>query len=211
MTTVSSPRSLVISAVLALLLVSAGCTDTSRYFEKETFTPTPTPEPTPVAHERDHPGDASLYVPEDRVRDDAPWTALEIERAIEEKINERRVEHGFEPLVVDPRFRTGPRNWSYWMDQRDDTGHRWEDNPKSGFGVRLDADGYNCRGINEIATMWVNAYDETVDELAGIFVDRWMESSGHRDALLSSHAGETIAAGIYADGDEDIWATVWLC
>jgi uncharacterized protein YkwD len=213
MTATGPPRQVVLAVILALLLVSAGCLDVDTYTGPvETFTPTPTPEPTPVAHDRDQPGNASLYVPEDRTKGNAPWTAIKVEQAIEEEINERRRNHGLEPLTVDPRYRTGPRNWSYWMDQRDDTAHRWEDNPESGLGNRMRADGYNCTGGAEIVNAWVNVYSDTPEELAKILVDRWMNSSDHREAILrDSYVGDTFATGIYVDSDEDLWATTWLC
>jgi len=213
MTTTFLFRRCVLAALLALLLVSAGCTGVDTYTGSvDTFSPTPTPEPTPMPYERDQSGNTSLFVPDDRVKGEAPWTALKLEQAIEAEINERRRNHSLEPLTVDPRYRTGPRNWSYWMAQKQEVAHEWEGNPKSAQSHREDVDGHDCRANVEIATSWVNAYDYTPEGLAEILVDRWMNSPPHRDAVLADYyAGNTLAAGVYIDTDESILATAWFC
>lgn len=129
----------------------------------------------------------------------------ETERLVYEQINERRVANGLEPLVWQSGLHAAAHNHSRDMRERDFFAHENPDGVSP--ATRIGRAGVDCLVTGEnIVEMARNNHE---DRLAGDIVEAWMDSSGHRENLLSSTWTRT-GVGVVAD-DEAVYVTQTFC
>jgi len=142
-----------------------------------------------------------------------------VEQLVHQEINDRRTANGLEPIAYDPTLASIAEDHSQDMIDRDFFAHENPDGDD--FDDRYDRAGYNCRvatgsgtystGGENIAQTWWDEqittsqgtvrYD-TEAELAEGIVGQWMNSTGHRENILTDHwESEGIGVAI-TDGDE---------
>ncbi|MCT9097399.1 CAP domain-containing protein [Haloarchaeobius sp. HME9146] len=153
------------------------------------------------------PVEAQYQPPEPEVPADLDDAA--IEAAIHDKVNELRVEQGLRPLVFDQSLAEVSRYHSSDMAAADYVGHV----SPSGETVlnRYDQFRYDCRiraGTDNVVYGGENVFfvsfagvSYTDDEIAERAVDGWMNSTGHRENLLSDYWFRE-GVGVVVDVDE---------
>lgn len=226
------PRQAVRALGLAVLLVLAGC---QAVYPTVDRTPppddTPTPFPDPRAHEVEMPNYDPPAVPENR---SARWdlNLTKVELLVIEEIEERRAEHGVEPVELhhDPRLTTLARNYSWYMGRNDRLSHYNEDGET--FSERFERANYtkcsgrNVRGGENLAETPFRGYFYNPDNdtpkpgtaesrLAEEIVEQWMGSPPHR-ALLLEDGLSTAGVGIYIPKNESrnrvfAYSTLYMC
>ncbi|QSW99119.1 CAP domain-containing protein [Haloterrigena alkaliphila] len=181
--------------------------------------PPPAGERNPAVTDPDDPGESAYETDVETV--DSPT----VEDFVHAKVNERRADHGLEPLEWDGTIASVGRAHGYDMAQRDYFAHVNPDDeaPMDRF---TDVDNY-CRGYGEnIALTWVDRRVEqpgdadgtvryqTAEGLAEGLVNQWMNSTAHRRAILEQ--GETPdwdrgGVGVYIDDDGAVYASHNFC
>ncbi|ELY67273.1 CAP domain-containing protein [Natrinema versiforme] len=180
--------------------------------------PPPAGERDPSVTDPDDPGNSSYETDIETVRSPT------VEAFVHAEINERRADHGLEPLAWDGTIASVSRAHTYDMAQRDYFAHTNPDGegPYDRFN---DVDSY-CQGYGEnIAMTWVDRRVErpgeagpvryqTAEGLATGLVNQWMNSTDHREAILED--GETprwdrAGVGVYIDEDGSVYAGQNFC
>lgn len=218
---------------LAILLILAGCQAVYPTVD-HTSTPrdidTPSPTPEPRAHERPMPNYDPPAVPENR---SARWdlNLTKVELLVIEEIEERRGEHGVQPVNLhhDPRLSKIARNYSWYMGHNGEFGHYVKDGET--INERFERANYDCgpnriRGGENLAKSSFRAffYNPDLDtpkpgsvesRLAEGIVEQWMGSDPHRDLLLEDDLS-TAGVGVYIPKNKSryrvsAYTTLYLC
>lgn len=142
-----------------------------------------------------------------------------VEEHVHREVNDRRAEHGREPIDWDGTVASVSRAHSVDMYERDYVGH---ENPDGDGPIdRFDEVGNYCRGYGEnVAVTWVDAdvrradgdgidRYETAAELAAGLVDQWMRSPPHREVILEDW--DRGGVGVYLTAEGRVFATHNFC
>lgn len=178
----------------------------------------------------DDPPDPDVRTPE-RVDPDDPGattyetdaelvTSTAVEDSVHEEVNERRAEHGLEPLAWDGTIASVSRAHSADMREREYFAHRNPDG-EDPWDRYSDVAGYCSRYGENIATTWVGQpverpsdgeleRYETAEGLADGLVDQWMNSTAHREAILADD-WDRAGVGVHLSGDGRVFATQNFC
>ena len=172
----------------------------------------------PAVTDPDDPGNSSYRTDVERVR------SVTVENFVHAKINERRAEHGLEPLPWDGTIASVARAHSYDMARRNYFSHTNPDG-QGPYDRFRDVDNY-CRGYGEnIAMTWVDrrverpggggtVRYETAEGLATGLVNQWMNSTPHRNAILEegeSPRWDRAGVGVYIADDGSVYASQNFC
>ncbi|QFU83894.1 CAP domain-containing protein [Natronorubrum aibiense] len=147
-----------------------------------------------------------------------------VEDFVHAEVNDRRAEHGLEPLEWDGTVASVSRAHSYDMADREYFDHTNPDGqaPMDRF---TDVDDY-CRGYGEnIAQTWVDrpvedpgtgdtVQHQTAEGLATGLVNQWMNSTPHRQAILeegNTPAWDRGGVGVYIADDGSVYASHNFC
>ncbi|MGQ3410682.1 CAP domain-containing protein [Natrinema sp. LN54] len=180
--------------------------------------PPPAGERDPSVTDPDDPGNSSYETDIETVRSPT------VEDFVHAEINERRADHGLEPLAWDGTIASVSRAHSDDMAQRDYFAHTNPDG-EGPYDRFRDVDSY-CQGYGEnIAMTWVDRRVErpgeggpvryqTAEGLATGLVNQWMNSTDHREAILEE--GETprwdrAGVGVYIADDGSVYAGQNFC
>lgn len=180
--------------------------------------PPPAGERNPAVTDPDDPGESTYETDVETV------SSATVEDFVHAEVNERRAEHGLEPLEWDGTVASVSRAHSRDMAQREYFAHVNPDGegPYDRFTA---VDGY-CRAYGEnIALTWVDRPVEqpggddvvryqTAEGLATGLVDQWMNSTEHREAILEEHAAhgwDRGGVGVYIDDDGAVYASHNFC
>ncbi|WP_339103352.1 CAP domain-containing protein [Haloterrigena salinisoli] len=179
--------------------------------------PPPAGERNPDVTDPDDPGNSSYETDVETV------DSVTVEDFVHAKVNDRRAEHGLEPLKWDGTIASVGRAHSYDMAQREYFAHvnPEDEAPMDRF---RDVDNY-CRGYGEnIALTWVDrpvensATGETVryrtaEGLAEGLVNQWMNSTDHRRAILEQGTPhwDRGGVGVYIADDGAVYASHNFC
>ncbi len=186
--------------------------------------PDPSSEP-PPAGERDpnvtDPDDPGVSTYETSVETIDSET---VEDFVHAEVNDRRADHGLDPLEWDGTVASVSRAHSADMADRDYFAHTNPDGEEP-FDRFSDVDGY-CQGYGEnIALTWVDrpidrpgddgtTEHQTAEGLATGLVDQWMNSTEHREAILEEHAShgwDRGGVGVYIADDGGVYASHNFC
>ncbi|TYT61325.1 CAP domain-containing protein [Natrialba swarupiae] len=180
--------------------------------------PPPVDEHYPDVTDPDDPG-ASTYE-----TDVEPISSADVERFVHAEVNDRRADHGLEPLEWDGTVASVSRAHSQDMAEREYFAHVNPDD-EGPFDRFSAVDGY-CRGYGEnIALTWVDRPVErpgngdiveyhTAEGVAEGLVDQWMNSTSHREAILEDHGGpgwDRGGVGVYITDDGEVYASHNFC
>ncbi|WP_458188851.1 CAP domain-containing protein [Haladaptatus sp. NG-WS-4] len=135
-------------------------------------------------------------------------------------VNEERIEHGLDPIEFDAGLRDIARNHSAEMARQNYFAHVSPSGEDPGDRYR-DADYYCLRGAGEnIAYTYFDrrvrtengtvVRYRTADELARGIVSQWMNSTGHRENILSEN-WEREGIGVYTTDSGRVFATENFC
>ncbi|MBX0305717.1 CAP domain-containing protein [Haloarcula salinisoli] len=150
-----------------------------------------------------------------------------VERLVHQEINERRTANGLEPIAYDPALASIAEDHSQDMIDRNFFAHENPDGDD--FADRYDQAGYDCRvatgggtyatGGENIAQTWWDEqisttqgsvrYDTEAELAAGI-VNQWVNSTGHRENILTDH-WESEGIGIAFTDDDEVLVTQNFC
>lgn len=160
-------------------------------------------EPEPEIHGPEN----TTGVPEVTASEHPRVDGEELEMALYEEVNERRVSAGEEKLVHSERVRLIARIHSNDMAERDFFGHK---NP-SGQGSRERHDEYDaCDSTNENIAKFPSIPANDTDVVAEEIVDGWVNSSRHYSIMMTNHRHVT-GVGVYVTSDGVIYATQNFC
>ena len=186
--------------------------------------PSPSAEPPPAGErdpnvtDPDDPGTSSYETDVETVDSET------VEDFVHAEVNDRRADHGLEPLDWDGTVASVSRAHSADMAERDYFDHVNPDGdePMDRF---TDVDDY-CRGYGEnIALTWVDQRVEqpetgeteryqTAEELSTGLVDQWMNSTPHREAILEEGGvpdWDRGGVGVYIDDTGEVYASHNFC
>ncbi|MDS0478506.1 CAP domain-containing protein [Natrinema sp. 1APR25-10V2] len=180
--------------------------------------PPPAGDRDPAVTDPDDPGGSSYETDVEVIR------SATVEDFVHAKVNERRAEHGLEPLEWDGTVASVARAHSYDMARRNYFAHRNPDG-EGPYDRFSDVDNY-CRGYGEnIAKTWVGrpvgrpggdgtVRHRTAEGLATGLVNQWMNSTPHRQAILEE--GDTprwdrAGVGVYVTEDGAVYAGQNFC
>lgn len=131
----------------------------------------------------------------------------QLEIAIYEEVNERRIDADLEPLVHSERVRLIARLHSKDMADRNFFSHT---NP-DGDGSRERHSRYNgCEHTNENIFKWpqITTYDP--DEISNEAVDWWANSPGHNSNMMSEYRTVT-GVGVHVTDNGTLYVTQDFC
>lgn len=141
-----------------------------------------------------------------------------VEQQVFHRINTLRSERGVAVLAYDPMLAEIAESHSKDMATRNYAAHVSPDGET--VSDRYEVFGYDCgkpgeliiatRYGSEIETRIGTVSFRTGTELAHGIVDLWMQSSSHRQALLS-HPWEAVGVGIAVTDDNRVYATLNAC
>ncbi|ARS91870.1 CAP domain-containing protein [Natrarchaeobaculum aegyptiacum] len=186
--------------------------------------PSPSPDPPPAGERNpdvadpDDPGETTYETDVETV------SSVAVEDFVHAEVNDRRADHGLEPLEWDGTVASVSRAHSHDMAERDYFAH---ENPEGEgpFDRFNDVEGY-CRGYGEnIALTWVErpvdgpgdgeaTTHQTAAGLATGLVDQWMNSTEHRAAILEDHGGpawDRGGVGVTITEEGAVYATHNFC
>ncbi|MFC7215757.1 CAP domain-containing protein [Saliphagus sp. GCM10025334] len=217
--------SLVMTAVLIGAIVLAGVVlapQAIAFVEDELGPSVEPPEPgdrNPPVTDPDDPGHSSYETETERVDSNA------VEDRVHELVNERRAEHGLEPLAWDGTVASVSRAHSQDMHADDRFAHVNADD-ESPYDRFSDVADY-CRAYGEnialtsVGTTVERSHDgehveyQTADELAEGLVEQWMHSDEHRATILEESDGiegwDRGGVGVYIADDGRVFATHNFC
>lgn len=118
----------------------------------------------------------------DDADDDVDEEVADIEAAIHDAVNRRREDNGLSTLSYRDDIATVARDHSQYMADQGRIMHTQEDG--DGPGDRLEQDGIVCRGWGENVLQNYQA-DESATDAGDYSVQQWMDSSGHRENILT--------------------------
>lgn len=160
-------------------------------------------EPDPEIHGSEN----TTGVPEVAVSNHPRVDGEELEIAIYEEVNERRVATGEEELVHSERVRLIARAHSKDMANRDFFDHK----NLEGQGSRERHEEYNgCESTNENIAKFSYIPANDSDVIAEDIVDAWSDSEGHYSIMMSDYRHVT-GVGVYVTSDGVIYATQNFC
>jgi len=163
------------------------------------------------------------------VSGDREFNETRTERLVHQLINERRDEHGRPSLDYDTEL--GDIAESHSQDMADRGYFSHEDPDGNNFRHRYLQAGYNCQIVSEdpsegylsgaeniaktyvytdLATEGRDSYLTTERELARFLVNQWMNSTGHREVILT-RGFENEGLGIVVTDDDEVYATQNFC
>ncbi|SDQ87248.1 Uncharacterized conserved protein YkwD, contains CAP (CSP/antigen 5/PR1) domain [Natronobacterium texcoconense] len=180
--------------------------------------PPPAGERNPETTDPDDPGESTYGTDVESISSET------VEDFVHAEVNDRRAEHGLEPLEWDGTVASVSRAHSHDMAERDYFAHTNpdEEGPYDRFN---DVDGY-CRAYGEnIALTWVDRPVErpgdddlveyrTAEGVATGLVNQWMNSTAHREAILEEHAShgwDRGGVGVYVADDGSVYASHNFC
>ncbi|MBX0288467.1 CAP domain-containing protein [Halomicroarcula sp. F28] len=150
-----------------------------------------------------------------------------VERLVHQEINDRRTANGLDPIAYDPALASIAEDHSQDMITRDFFAHENPDGDN--FDDRYDQAGYDCRvatgggtyatGGENIAQTWWDEQISTTQgpvrydteaELAEGIVTQWMNSTGHRENILTDH-WESEGIGVSIAEDDEVLVTQNFC
>ncbi|SFS48608.1 CAP domain-containing protein [Halostagnicola kamekurae] len=222
----SAVRFLLALAVLSGLAIGAIAAGPSLIDDFGEFDdlPAPSGDP-PPAGERDpdvtDPDDPNATSYETEVE---TVTSESVEDFVHAKVNDRRAEHGLEPLEWDGTIASVARAHSEDMHDRDYFSHTNPDG-EDPYDRYNDVADY-CRSYGEnLAMNWLERPVEVPDEqtteeyqtaegIAEALVVQWMNSPDHRDAILEngqSHSWDRAGVGVYLSEEGEVYATQNFC
>ena len=147
-----------------------------------------------------------------------------VEDFVHAEVNDRRAEHGLDPIEWDGTIASVSRAHSADMAEREYFAHVNPDG--EGPHDRFEAVADYCRAYGEnVAMTWVDRSVErpddgeideyrTAEELAEGLVEQWMQSPDHRDAILEeglNRGWDRGGVGIYLTDDGQVYATHNFC
>lgn len=131
-----------------------------------------------------------------------------IERLIAERVNAERRERGLEPLSYD---RTLARVGETHGEDMRDRGFVGHENPGGeGLRERYAAFGLDCPGGENVYHSPNGGLARTPEALAAHVVGAWMDSEGHREALLRERFTRQ-GVGVVLGSEGSVWVTQDLC
>jgi|AntDeeMinimDraft_6_1070357.scaffolds.fasta_scaffold00224_5 uncharacterized protein YkwD len=178
----------------------------------------PAGERNPNVTDPDDPGNSSYETDVEAVH------SATVEDFVHAEINERRAEHGLEPLVWDGTIASVARAHSEDMADRDYFRHRNLDG-EGPYDRFQDVSNY-CPGYGEnIAKTWLDRPVErpggdgtvrhrTAEGLATGLVNQWMNSTSHRQAILEegdTPSWDRAGVGVYITDDGEVYAGQNFC
>nr|WP_246391966.1 CAP domain-containing protein [Halosimplex pelagicum] len=130
--------------------------------------------------------------------------SVEIEHAIHDETNRRRVDHGLDRLTYSDHLSIIAARHSRDMAQRDFFAHANPDGDEP--SDRYKTFGHDTRSSGE--NIALEHYDvlATPEKVAQSVVDAWMNSQGHRENILRDHFTEE-GIGVYLNHDGGVYAT----
>ncbi len=213
---------LVLSIVLAGVLLATPALDV-------TWTPDGFEEPRLPVDLGGPPADENASVDDDGAAVDSDGSTYEaesgpirsetVERLVEAEVDDRRAEHGLDPLEHDGTVAAVSRAHSVDMAEREYFSHT---NPDGEDPMdRFAAVASYCRAYGEnIAMTWIDrdvrgddgeiSNHGTAEELAAGLVDGWMDSPPHREAILTER-WDRGGVGVYLTDDGRAFATHNFC
>lgn len=153
---------------------------------------------------------------------------VQLEYLIHQEVNEKRTEHGLEPLKFDTELRPVARGYSKQMATEGFFSHYSPDG--EGFEDRYEKHGYECKveknethvltGGENLAQSYYNqpvntttgeeVEYKTLEALAEGVVRGWLHSPDHRENLLTP-AWEREAIGVYVTENNTVFVTQNFC
>ena len=134
--------------------------------------------------------------------------ATRIERLIAERANDERRERGLEPLANDPTLARVGESHSADMRERGFVGHKNPDG--EGLRERYAAFGLDCPGGENVYHSPTGGLARSPEALAEHVVAAWMDSEGHREALLRERFTRQ-GVGVAVGPDGGVWVTQDFC
>ncbi|QLG48681.1 CAP domain-containing protein [Natrinema halophilum] len=186
--------------------------------------PTPSADPPPAGERNpdvtdpDDPGNTSYETGVETIR------SATVEDFVHAKVNDRRTDHGLEPLEWDGTIASVARAHSYDMATREYFSHTNPDG-EGPYGRFSDVDDY-CQGYGEnIARTWIDrrtrqpdgdgvVRHQTAEGLATGLVNQWMNSTEHRQAILEDGdvpQWDRAGVGVYIADDGAVFASQNFC
>lgn len=150
--------------------------------------------------------DNTTGVPDVKASNYSDLDGEELEMALYEEVNERRVSAGRQELVHSERVRLIARIHSKDMADRDYFDHK---NPEGKGSRERHAEYDGCDSTNENIARFMISADGTA-EIAKEIVDGWADSPGHYSVLVSKRPHVT-GVGVYVTTDGIIYATQNFC
>ena len=190
---------------LCLLLLSAGCVGGGPI-----YTPTHETGTTQTAH-----------TPADPVTPSSDHFEVEVERIenlIHEKMNERRVENGVEPLARNESLDAVARYKSWDMAQRDYFGHVGPNGTmhrdlRKHYGIECMYSGQNIhlqRHTSDKSYPYPQSELSNENQVSSDAVNSLLNSSGHRENALSPDY-DSQGIGVFVDENGSVYVTQELC
>jgi uncharacterized protein YkwD len=131
-----------------------------------------------------------------------------IERLVAERANAERRERELDPLAYDPTLARVGESHSEDMRERGFVGH---ENPDGeGLRERYAAFGLNCPGGENVYHSPTGGLARSPEVLAEHVVAAWMNSEGHREALLRERFTRQ-GVGVAVGSDGGVWVTQDFC
>lgn len=182
--------------LISLLLASffiAGCIDS----------PTGTTE----VHTKSPPGS----IPETHTNGNLSSEEIqELERLVFEKTNQERTKRGREKLVWDKKLARVSNYHAWNMAEKDFESHIEPDGDSA--IDRLKQFGYTCEtdDLGEVISIGYHWSDSTLSKISDKAMISWMESEGHRGAILSE-GGRLAGVGAYNHASGEIFIVQLFC
>ena len=131
-----------------------------------------------------------------------------VERLIAARANAERLERGLDPLAYDRRLARVGAAHSEDMHERGFVGH---ENPDGeGLRERYAAFGLDCPGGENVYHSPNGGLARSPDALADHVVAAWMDSEGHREALLKARFTRQ-GVGVVGGPEGGVWVTQDFC
>ncbi|MFC6767251.1 CAP domain-containing protein [Natrinema soli] len=178
----------------------------------------PAGERNPNVTDPDDPGNSSYETDVEVV------SSATVEDFVHAEVNERRAEHGLEPIVWDGTIASVARAHTEDMADRDYFAHRNPDG-EGPYDRFQDVDNY-CPGYGEnIAKTWLDrpvgrpdgdgiVRHRTAEGLATGLVNQWMNSTPHRQAILEegdTPSWDRAGVGVYITDGGEVYAGQNFC
>ena len=140
--------------------------------------------------------------------DGGDLNATRVERLVAERANAERRERGLDPLAYDPALARVGAAHSADMRERGFVGH---ENPDGeGPAERYAAYGLDCPGGENVYHSPTGGLARSPGALADHVVAAWMDSEGHREAVLRPRFARQ-GVGVAVGPDGGVWVTQEFC
>ncbi|MFC6941059.1 CAP domain-containing protein [Salinirubellus sp. GCM10025818] len=134
--------------------------------------------------------------------------ATRIERLVAERTNAERAERRLDPLAYDRALARAGEAHSRDMRERGFVGHENPDD--EGLAERYASRGIDCPGGENVYYSPNGGLASTPGTLADHVVDAWMDSEGHRAAILKGRFTRQ-GVGVVVGPDGGVWVTQEFC